>query len=522
MKRALVGGAEPPSFDEVTAGIEKRLFVGQLPISITEDAIRAVYEPFGNLSEIRALSGKRVAFVSFTTWASAHKALLATDAQDGIPGIDNATPLAVSFAERKGKGSNKGGGAAFAKGLQYTRIFVGGLPPTCTDAELQQVFETFGEIERATLLPAKSQFRCGYVNFSLWGEALDAIESLNGQMFPGNTEKPMSIVFAKPLGGGGGEKQRRTDAPNVPESASRSGASWDFEHLKSSYIAAVDGDAPAHVCDDLHRKIMSARLAYAPAWSATSPAPAWSAHAPETGDEKEMARLFIGGLPADCADEDLKALVEQVQFRCGPAQSEMLECRVLPGKGCGYVRFASQEASEQAIEELNERIVDGWPTPMRVKYATSKAVKQQQAQTVGTRFVDTSGYVPAMQVTRPAMPAWSSWVTPPGGVAISSEGWQDEASVKAQGLDPSRLFVGQLSREIGSKDALFALFSSYGAVHDIRWLEDKGVAYITFNDFASANTALENLKGQNVPGLSREQGLNISFSKLRGTPNNIS
>jgi len=237
----------------------------------------------------------------------------------------------------------------------------------------------------------------------------------------------------------------------------------------------------------------------------------------ETGDEKEMARLFVGGLPADCGDEDLKALVEQVQFRCGPAQSEMLECRVLPGKGCGYVRFASQEASEQAIEELNERIVDGWPTPMRVKYATSKAGKQQQAQTVVTRFAE-----PAWMPGSLIRPAWSSWVPPAGGVATSSEGWQDEASVKAQGLDPSRLFVGQLSREIGSKDALFGVFSPYGAVHDIRWLEDKGVAYITFNDFASANAALENLKGQNVPGLSREQGLNISFSKLRGTPNNIS
>ena len=44
-----------------------------------------------------------------------------------------------------------------------------------------------------------------------------------------------------------------------------------------------------------------------------------------------------------------------------PADRKILECRVLPKRGCGYVRFSSWEAAEEARVELDNRTATGLP-----------------------------------------------------------------------------------------------------------------------------------------------------------------
>jgi len=101
------------------------------------------------------------------------------------------------------------------------------------------------------------------------------------------------------------------------------------------------------------------------------------------------------------------------------------------------------------------------------------------------------------------------------GAAAVSPPSRDELIVVAQGLDPRRLFVGQLTREFGDREAFSSLFEPFGQVESIRVLEEKGVAYVQFAEFEAANAALVALNGKHVPGISREQGLNLTFSKRR-------
>lgn len=245
-------------------------------------------------------------------------------------------------------------------------------------------------------------------------------------------------------------------------------------------------------------------------------------------DDKDAARLFVGALPLECNDQELHALVSQVDFShlgLTHERTQLLECRALPGRGCGYIRFSSWEAATEALAVLNGRAVTGWPQPLRVKWAVPKSGNNSggdDSSAAGPAPLDSRAkalrsllgphkakdFMRRHQVGSPASLAQHAVAPQPN---LSSE----ESSLRAQGMDPLRLFVGQLTRDLVDPEQIRSLFESFGEVKHVRFLQDKGVAYVSFNDFASARMAMESLHHANVPGISRDLGLNIAFSKIR-------
>lgn len=470
--------------------------MGRLPDSATEDALRDAYSSYGQIVECRVLGSKGVGFVGFTTWAAAHRALLATDGQPCLPGC-NGAPVAVFFAERSG-GRNRHGSrndSQFSKGLTNSRIFAGSLPDTFTDDDLVKLFSRFGVVVGANLLPAKSHApsrRCGFVNYEIWGEAMDAIESMDGQAVAGYSEKDViSVVLAEPREGQGAKRQRseaydqgtRKSGTSLELSSRRSGTS--LESLKAAYLAAVDGGANEDLCYELHRKIMAARLTKVPSGILSK----LSLQKPSLDSEgPDDARLFLGGLPLQCTDDELLLLIDQIPFDLPHSQSMITECRVLTGKGCGYLKFSSWEAATIALDALNDREVAGWTQPLRASWAVPKSGQQPEARThsAEARADKTLEYQTA-----------------------------EESGLAAQGLDPRRLFVGQLARELRDQSALARIFEPFGVVENIRWLQDKGVAYIQYSSFEAAQSAMSQLSGQSVSGVTRREGFNIKFANVR-------
>merc|ERR1739848_583832 len=64
-------------------------------------------------------------------------------------------------------------------------------------------------------------------------------------------------------------------------------------------------------------------------------------------NDRDACRIFVGSLPFECGDRELRALVDQVPFKPTTQGTSLQECRVLPGKGCGYIKFGSWEAAEE-------------------------------------------------------------------------------------------------------------------------------------------------------------------------------
>jgi len=99
------------------------------------------------------------------------------------------------------------------------KIYVGGLPYSTTDGQLQEIFSAHGNVESARVITDKFTGRSrgfGFVEMSSDDEAKKAIEALNGTELEGRT---LTVNEARPQerrsggggggGGGGGFGERR-------------------------------------------------------------------------------------------------------------------------------------------------------------------------------------------------------------------------------------------------------------------------------------------------------------------------
>ena len=90
------------------------------------------------------------------------------------------------------------------------KIYVGNLPYSASDADLQQNFSAFGDVVSATVMTDRDTGRSkgfGFVEMSSPAQAQAAIEGLNGQSVSGralvvNLARPRDD--SRPRGGGGG------------------------------------------------------------------------------------------------------------------------------------------------------------------------------------------------------------------------------------------------------------------------------------------------------------------------------
>ncbi len=99
-------------------------------------------------------------------------------------------------------------------------LYVGGLPYSTTEGQLQEIFAKYGSVESARVITDKFTGRSkgfGFVEMSSGGEAQKAIEALNGTEIEGRT---LTVNEARPQekrsgfgddrrGGGGGGGGRR-------------------------------------------------------------------------------------------------------------------------------------------------------------------------------------------------------------------------------------------------------------------------------------------------------------------------
>eukprot|EP00929_Paragymnodinium_shiwhaense_P093861 TRINITY_DN54177_c0_g1_i1.p1 TRINITY_DN54177_c0_g1~~TRINITY_DN54177_c0_g1_i1.p1 ORF type:complete len:730 (+),score=165.40 TRINITY_DN54177_c0_g1_i1:65-2254(+) len=710
-----------PTLAEIRDCIEKRLFLGRLPPSATEQELRDVFGIYGAVRDARTLGTKGVGFVSFDSWQAAQRALLGTDGQCCLRGCPPG--ILVSFAEKTG---NQGRGKLYAKGLEFRRIYLKNLPEALSEMALRQLLARHGQVEEASVCPmVGSRGTMGVALMSLWGEALDVIEALDGQKYPDSSGEAMQIGFADEAGNpapvnpfAGAKFARFSDPVPVPPPIGAVGAGLgmlgsfpgiamppppppmlplpglgpgasmpllplpadglttlpaglslgafggmlgtgpmaqggvpvglpaplpvmpsvlatdplaststapatgdpEFAALKAAWLAAIDGDSSDAVCEELHNKILVSRpLAKQAATTAAAlttaggaaagvldsallaaaaaglhPGGAGGAGLPgldattaaalaalgldssalaalgagaavstspvglPAAEERDAARLFVGGLPAETTEAELQALISQVEFSAAiqPSMKAVLECRVLAGRGCGYVKFSSWEAAQEAIAGLNDRSVAGWKEPLRVRWATPKSVlagasvasaTASQAALLsglGLGGLGSFGGLGALA----GLGDLAGGLNPLGGLALGGTqaafdgvqtalqallganpdlavsqhkekiGSADELAIQAQGMDPRRLFVGQLRRELQGTHAqpqLHRMFEPFGIIENLRWLEDKGVCYVQYRDFASASAAITTLNGQDIPGISSRGGLNVKFSKLR-------
>ena len=99
------------------------------------------------------------------------------------------------------------------------KLYVGGLPYSVTEGQLQELFAAHGTVESVKVISDKftGQSRgFGFVEMSSGGEAQKAMQALNGTQLDGRT---LVVNEAKPMGsrdagGGGGGRGNRSGGRN--------------------------------------------------------------------------------------------------------------------------------------------------------------------------------------------------------------------------------------------------------------------------------------------------------------------
>jgi len=162
------------------------LIVNYLPLSVTEDTLRKLFEPFGPIERVKLMTDKRTGqsasygFVKFVKEEDAKKAI------EGL----NGKPLETKTLR-----------VDYSHPHTDISIYVGGFLETVTTDDLRKRFETYGKILECKILtdPQTHKSRgCGFVKFERRSDGQDAIGGLKDAVLTGFCEKPLTVRVALP------------------------------------------------------------------------------------------------------------------------------------------------------------------------------------------------------------------------------------------------------------------------------------------------------------------------------------
>jgi RNA recognition motif-containing protein len=157
----------------------RSVHLGNLPLMATEADIFAVASPFGPMDSVRLMPGRGFAFVNFVQESSA-TAFMA-QASAGYPILVCGMPVRCGWAKPQAErglggvgmldqygGGMQGGyggqmGMRSAPPQQPSRsVYLGNIPETATEIDLQGMANMYGELESVRVMPDK---HCAFVNF---------------------------------------------------------------------------------------------------------------------------------------------------------------------------------------------------------------------------------------------------------------------------------------------------------------------------------------------------------------------
>eukprot|EP00923_Selenidium_pygospionis_P054676 GHVN01095274.1.p1 GENE.GHVN01095274.1~~GHVN01095274.1.p1 ORF type:complete len:505 (-),score=60.50 GHVN01095274.1:304-1818(-) len=180
-------------------GLEIKLFVGRVPTTYDEAAIKTIFEEFGTVLEVAVNrdrstgAHKGSAFVRMASLKAADAAMKALDNQRSLG--QAMGPLNVRYAA--GEAEKLGLPSTGAK--DDPKLFVGSIPKASTEEEVKAVFLPFGMVKEVFLMKdgAGGSKGCAFVKFAFREQAMLAINKLNGVYQMEGAPRPLEVKFAE-------------------------------------------------------------------------------------------------------------------------------------------------------------------------------------------------------------------------------------------------------------------------------------------------------------------------------------
>lgn len=183
-----------------------KLFVGQVPKSMHEDALRPLFQPFGSLLEVAVIrdratgSHRGCAFVTFEHRGDGLACISALHDKLTLDPSQLPSPIQVKVAE----------------GQSERKVFVGGLSPSWDEGYLRSLFERFGPVEDVRFLgDSHDSSAAAILTFESADAAKTAVSSMDKAFPYEGAERPLVVRFAhegKPRSGSHGSATKQWPA----------------------------------------------------------------------------------------------------------------------------------------------------------------------------------------------------------------------------------------------------------------------------------------------------------------------
>jgi len=308
-----------------------KVFVGDLPGDVAQEELQTVFGTYGEVKSIHlmaphARTGQRCALLFYAKQESAEDAIKVLN---GIYKIreDAENPIKVAWAKEKHAAGGDGAGAGRTADTDGYKLFVGGLPVDCKDDELKMVFQTYGDVNKIHIMPAKDgQNRvAAFVFYAKAESGDDAIAVLNEQYkIRTDAEMPIQVRWAAAKDKGAGK-----------------GGDWNAWGGGGDWNSWGGG---------------------------ASSGKGWSGE-PQKIQAPEGWKLFVGGLPQDCSDEELRSVFSTYGTL---GKVHVMPPHAMSGRVAAFVYYEDDKAGDDAIKVLNGiyKIREDAEAPIQVRWAT--------------------------------------------------------------------------------------------------------------------------------------------------------
>ncbi|KAK9821938.1 hypothetical protein WJX81_005523 [Elliptochloris bilobata] len=416
----------PPGQPAEPGVAPRKLFVGQVPRDVSEDALRPFFEPYGEIEHINILRthrGQSCAFVQFRKWCQAEAAM---EAHNGKTRMGTSeVPLVVKFADAKRKdtgagqmGVGWGGNGMLRNGLGPGMGMANGLAGLGGGLAGLSLNEQYGI---ANGMVGDNQALLNSMGLNSLGAGAPS-----GYLLPG-MQDPSAIAAANPLlansiatslangtldstalsaglavtppGGLSGLSINAQMPPGGPGNGmpgAGPGYGGGGEGISNGGCAPGGGGGPmnpnpnraqaeAQALQNLSKLSAAGRAAGAPGPGGAggylpTGARLWGQKI-GSNDKFNEWKLFIGQVPLEATEEELYSLFAPI--------GEILELYILrnsngKSRGCAFVTYANKFLAQQAITQLNGKQVPPGKT-LVVKFA-DRAIASKAAATAAANY----------------------------------------------------------------------------------------------------------------------------------------
>eukprot|EP00934_Nitzschia_sp_Nitz4_P004564 Nitzschia sp. Nitz4//scaffold2_size372955//85058//86891//NITZ4_000383-RA/size372955-snap-gene-0.69-mRNA-1//-1//CDS//3329546656//4554//frame0 len=334
-----------------------KLFIGQVPKTMSEEDIFPTFDGFGPLKDVAIIRDKNTglhrgcAFVTYWSSSDAERAQEALHDKFTFPGARR--PAQVKPAEPS---------------VPENKLFIGMLSRKAGEDEIRELFAPFGEIREIYMIRgADGASKCAaFLRYVTREAALNAIENLHNNIVMDGSARPLIVKFADNKAQ---RQQRQMRNVRRQEMLSAMGVAPGFPGYGPPPMAMHNGapqypippqygpfgagnPPPPHA----HHPHAPPPFMYAPQFGPSpgfpfQPRPDTRPANPRPREGPAGANLFVYHLPHDLTDADLATAFNPF----GNVVSAKVYVDKFTGesKGFGFVSYDSVIAAEAAIEQMN-------------------------------------------------------------------------------------------------------------------------------------------------------------------------